>query len=440
MPPPSAVTHPFLADIAVTPQLPDAESPTLRLLHPTFAEKKTIWKQNAQAWCGALSVPAYLRREQRLSETSLTRNGGMTHWVLVDTSQPFEGERRILASCESIRKRALVAFECAEGTRVEEVVSHGIGSVFCPKEFRGKGYARRMMRELGKILKDWQVEQGSEKCLFTVLYSDIGKKFYASHGWHPFASSHISLSPMPKNFVGGTSTLPPSREIYATSLRGLCAADECLLTQRLSAMSTNNRVHVAFVPDLESMEYHHAREEFIARELVGREPTVKGAIVGDAEGQKAWCIWTRVYDGKDELNPATTLYILRLVVEGEEFINGASLVHGTNMKLARSGVFSGTTNKQVDAVSSLLLAAQREASRWGMKDIRIWNPGPITVLAAHRVLNLTSDSTETPVVVVDREKESITSLMWYGESQWPWLEGLEWKDIEWICNERYAWC
>jgi hypothetical protein len=197
-------------------------------------------------------------------------------------------------------------------------------------------------------------------------------------------------------------------------------------------MSTNNKVHVAFVPDLESMVHHHAREEFIARELAGREPTVKGAIVDDA-GQKAWCIWTRVYDGKDEFNLATTLYILRLVIDGEEFIDGVSLVHGT------SDVFSEAANKQVDVVSSLLLAAQREASRWGVKDVRIWNPRPITILAAHRALNLASDGTETSVVVVDREEESITSLMWYGESQQP-CEGIEWKNIEWIDNERYAWC
>jgi hypothetical protein len=123
-------------------------------------------------------MPAYIRREQRLSETSLTCNGGITHWVLVDMSHLPGGERRVLASCETIRKRALVAYRTAEGVKVEEVVSHGIGSVFCPKEYRGKGYAGRMMRELSKLLRGWQVEgaaKGREKCLFTVLYSDIGK-------------------------------------------------------------------------------------------------------------------------------------------------------------------------------------------------------------------------------------------------------------------------
>ena len=41
----------------------------------------------------------------------------------------------------------------------------------------GRGYAQRMMGELGKALRTHQIE-GEEECLFTVLYSDIGKVRY----------------------------------------------------------------------------------------------------------------------------------------------------------------------------------------------------------------------------------------------------------------------
>ena len=58
-----------------------------------------------------------------------------------------------------------------------EGVSHGIGSVFFGRELRGRGYAQRMMGELGKALRTHQIE-GEEECLFTVLYSDIGKVRY----------------------------------------------------------------------------------------------------------------------------------------------------------------------------------------------------------------------------------------------------------------------
>ncbi|KAI9774283.1 MAG: hypothetical protein M1840_004177 [Geoglossum simile] len=363
----------------------------------------------------------------------------MTHWVLVDTPHLPGGERRVLASCETIRKRALVAYQTTEGVKVEEAVSHGIGSVFCPKEYRGRGYAGRMMRELSKLLRDWQVEGAAKRgmCLFTVLYSDIGKvrSFYARLGWHPFASSHISLPPLSKDFVDMASVLPPSRELYAASLKGLCIADERLLRHKLATVSAIKRVHVAFIPDLKSMEYHHAREEFISREVSGCEPSVKGAIVGEAEGQRAWCIWTRVYGSKD-----TTLYILRFVFE-DEATEGASLAHPTEGARPTNGMPSEVKSKQVDAAASLLLAAQREASRWGMKDIQIWNPEPVTLLASQRVLNLTSRVAEiSGIEVVDREKESIASLRWYGASQQSELQGLQWGDIEWIGNEKYAWC
>ena len=57
---------------------------------------------------------------------------------------------------------------------MKDVVSHGIGSVFCNPEYRRRGYAQRMMEELGKMLDTWNQERG-KKTEFTVLYSDIGK-------------------------------------------------------------------------------------------------------------------------------------------------------------------------------------------------------------------------------------------------------------------------
>ena len=159
--------------------LPPANSPTLQLTQATPFEKTETWKLNGQTWRGALSLPAYLQREEHLASQSLTRNGGVTYWILVDSKMEAHAPRRILASCESYRKRALVATSRNGQVQVEEVVSHGIGSVFCNPEYRGKGYAGRMMIELGKKLKQWQ--QGEERTSrFTVLYSDIGKVSYPS--------------------------------------------------------------------------------------------------------------------------------------------------------------------------------------------------------------------------------------------------------------------
>jgi hypothetical protein len=132
-------------------------------------------KLNGAEWRGALSPSAYLRREITLSQQALTKEGGITYWILVDTAlennplDPQSGTRLPLASCETYRKKALV---WRDG-KLQEMVSHGVGSVFCGQHLRGRGYAQRMMKELGKALQFHQID--SRECLFTILYSDIGK-------------------------------------------------------------------------------------------------------------------------------------------------------------------------------------------------------------------------------------------------------------------------
>lgn len=150
--------------------LPRKDSPTIALVHPTPEEITRTWKLNGSSWRGRLSLEAYLRREEHLASQPFCRDEGMSFWILVDTASTGSS-RAILASCESYRKRALVK---TPGKDVQEVVSHSIGSVFCNPEYRGRGYARRMMNELASQLDTWQQKSG-EKAYCTILYSDIGK-------------------------------------------------------------------------------------------------------------------------------------------------------------------------------------------------------------------------------------------------------------------------
>ena len=146
--------------------LPRGDLPSLRLVHPTEKEKVEQWSKNGASWKGALSLDAYQKRERHLLETTLAKDGGITHWVLVDSDAR---DRRVLSGCETLRKKALIA----QNGKVIDVVCHSIGSVFCPPEFRGKGYSQRMMRELGPRLETWQTDNAPS--LFSVLFSDIGK-------------------------------------------------------------------------------------------------------------------------------------------------------------------------------------------------------------------------------------------------------------------------
>ena len=154
--------------------LPLSTNPTLHLAEAIPEERFQTWTLNGQSWRGAMSLPLYLDRERHLADQPLTRHGGITYWILTDTVSAHDKSRIILSSCESLRKRALVATKHGE---VEEVISYGIGSVFCRNEYRGRGYAQRMMKELGKNLERWGQTAG-KKTKFTVLYSDIGKVRY----------------------------------------------------------------------------------------------------------------------------------------------------------------------------------------------------------------------------------------------------------------------
>jgi hypothetical protein len=157
-------------------ELPRGDSPTLQLVHPTTKEKLIQFKLNGAEWRGALSLPAYLRREETLSNQVLTRDGGISYWILVDTAlegnplDPKSDTRLPLASCETYRKKALIW----QDGKLHESFCHGIGSVFCASHLRKRGYAQRMMQELSKVLRTYQTEEGKE-ILFSVLYSDIGK-------------------------------------------------------------------------------------------------------------------------------------------------------------------------------------------------------------------------------------------------------------------------
>lgn len=150
--------------------LPDRDSPEVHLVVATPEEIIKQQHANSDEWRGVLSLPAYLRREEHLVDQDLTRDGGLTGWVLVyQPAGSDEKDRQVLCGCETIKKRALVA----SANTVEAVTAHGVCSVFCPPQYRGKGYASRMIADLGEKLKTWQ--SNGQNNLFSVLWSDIGK-------------------------------------------------------------------------------------------------------------------------------------------------------------------------------------------------------------------------------------------------------------------------
>ncbi|KAM5476950.1 hypothetical protein MauCBS54593_000221 [Microsporum audouinii] len=388
----------------------NADSPDIALVVATPAERIESIRANGLSWKGPLTMDEYIAREDFLIQQDMVKDGWMTCWVLVDRTLPPD-ERPILSSCESIAKRAFLAYN----GNIETVITHGIGSVYCRPEYRGRGYAKRMIIELSKILDTWQQEKG-QPCLFSVLYSDIGKSFYAAHGWHPYPSSHFTLAPEAVHSgVNGTANGSVNGRTKGVDmsivkdmsredvLRYMCS--EPVMEQhkqKLKEASKGSKAVVAFPPDFAHMSWHWARDEFYSRILRPEkgEILVKGAAV---PSRNVFMTWNRKYGATQK---DSTLYILR--TQYEEPASAAE------------------RQATVEALAAVLQRARAEAQEWNVDHVEIWNPSALVKEAI-----LTADS---KAVEVHREKDSIPCLKWDGSKY-------EYGDnVDWMWNERYGWC
>lgn len=194
------------------------------------------------------------------------------------------------------------------------------------------------------------------------------------------------------------------------------------------------------LPDVATMRWHHAREDFVANELFAKTPEIKGAIVGHTAGQRAWCVWTRRWaNRKGSQHPENILYILRLVIDSktpEYALENDPSVHTSSSTSEHS--------PEVLQVAALLMHARKEAAEWHTNSVQLWNPSPLIVRAANLCLELDAEAigkTPARLEMVDRESDNIASLRWYGCSNTGTPPDTStWRDVEWVVNEKFGWC
>jgi hypothetical protein len=234
------------------------------------------------------------------------------------------------------------------------------------------------------------------------------------------------------------SGLPTARLLKAADLPDLCEIDSKLMRAHLSSLPSS-KTAVALIPDVQTMDWHHSREDFVGEELHGRTPEIKGALVGSEEGKRVWCYWTRMWYNNDPTESKdNTLHILRLVIEDGD-VSEELVTHDTN---SINGAMNGHSNGLVEninkkgehhvrAIETLLRVAQAQAKEWKMEHVELWNPSAVGIEAARRI--------QSDAAVVDRDKESIASFLWYGDE--PKSDTGKVADlVDWIGNEKYGWC
>lgn len=394
-------------------ELPDSESPDLHLCQLTPEECIKIWSNTAHPWKDSLTIPMYLVESRFLTTVPLAKDGGMTNWALVDRNQ-LPDQRQILCSCETFRKRCLISDK--EGN-TEEGIVHGVASVFCPQEYRGRGYGTRHMKELAKVLEEWQTEHGI--CSGSLLYSDIGKEYYAKLGWRPNPSNWHFVLPPVRMEIPVTARL-----ISGSELGSLCRRDEAMIRK---AMARSSRVskRVVILPDLDHMLWHIRKEDFATKHIFGEKAEARGAIAG-VPGKQVWILWVRRYyeypdhSKREDGNCENVLYVLRLVIEGDETLNKPQ---EDQLDPTSTEVYS----EQAVALKSVLQAAKVEAAKWRLSQVQIWEPSPL----AQSLLRQSGLNANR----VERQTDSIASTLWFRRGsdfigEYP----------QWINNEYYTWC
>ncbi|KAH8681592.1 hypothetical protein BX600DRAFT_505259 [Xylariales sp. PMI_506] len=382
-------------------ELPSADSSKLILTFPTEVEKRRTWSLNHREWGGGLDRDEYLGRERYLASLPLCVGGSMRYWILTDSSVPTD-TRPVLASCETLKKKVLYAEPGS--TELKEAVTYGIGSVFTAPQFRGKRYASRMLQELGKRLANGfeNDENGKTyKPIASALWSDIGKSFYAKMGWVPHPSAHVSFS-VSGSHLGG-SEAPEAAAVTFENIDSFCKLDEALLRKEITEYPDTGRTRFAFIPNGDQIRWHFYRDNFITK-IVRKgqaESHVKGAVAGP-EGQRVWAVWSRYYSGDGNDTDQNKLYILRLGIEN----------------------VAASAEELAAPFTAVMRKAEAEAREWNLGKMDMWNPSPL-VNELIKKSGLEHD-------IVERELDSIPSIMWHGDG--------DSNKVEWLWNEKYCWC
>jgi hypothetical protein len=285
---------------------------------------------------------------------------------------------------------------------VRDVLAQGVASVFTPENQRGKGYAGKMMALLGEALKARaNEEEGEKQALFSILFSDVGREFYARRGWKAMDSTHFKF---PVNANTDYSLPEGVRYITKSDIAELTAVDEKLLRERFASMPQGtSRTACAIIPDEEHMLWHFNREDLKAKQLYPSTPLadIHGAII-TLPSSRIWALWSRKLRSKDISTNA--VYFLRFVVEAPEKVSDEELG---------------------DALEKIVAAAKKFARDSECGKVQMWSPD-------ERVMKIVEGKKGFEAEFVVREADSIVSLNWFGE------ESVD--DVDWIIPEQYTWC
>jgi len=339
------------------------------------------WRLNGASWASPLTLDQYVGREQTLSETELSANGGTLYYILHHRDDP----ELIISACEVTSKRLVIAGPGTNGSKVGN--GYAIASVFTNPRFRNQGMASYLLKRVQE-----EVDKRGDEC--GVLYSDIGRVFYKRLGWKDFRTPQLLAG------IEGDATAFPVPEgvelLNEDQVRKLCEDDVKAVEEEFSrlAAAPDGKTHIVFLPTPAQFSWHFARDGYVCPILRNREVQWRGARTED---RLAWIAWD--HDLREK-----KLKILRIVSRH-------------------------SAEEKKKAVKRLLLAAMAEARDWDVPKVLVWEPSEEVSVAATEIWRELGP--KVSLVFEEREDGSIPSLRWQnGENM----------EVVWHHNEYYGWC
>lgn len=352
--------------------------------------QKLAWRLNGEAWAAPISIDDYIAREYHLSQQDLSKEGRCMYWVLTHKDDPTH----VVASCESFKKTVFIA---GHGTGINdgflETTGYVVASVYTNPKYRRLGMAAYMLQKLQE-----HMDTDSE-C--SVLYSDIGKLYYASLGWDVFPSDQATIYLQSGDF---SVPQPAARYLALEDLKPLCDQDVAQVKAKFQRLASDHRkTHVAFSPSYAQISWLLVREQFMAGILFKREIERRGAISSNG---RSWVYWEHDWRGKQ-------LKVLKIVNLESDPETGVTVMD----------------EAKIWDIVELLQAAAAEAAEWGLQKVLLWNPDDNTTRGIKGFHNYHAEEAD---VVFDERNSSIPSLRWKGGRG---KDATIWED-----NYYYCWC
>lgn len=349
-------------------------------------------------WGRGLGLEEHIEREEMLDTKPHATDGKMVIWVLAPRSDPTTIE--FYSACETYERAAV--------TSSGECIAYGIASVFTPSQFRGKGYAKHLMRLLHFVLirkellpsfptEDWgsapNVPPGLGRGVASALYSDVGSTFYArcapgltkdleKHGWITQGAVGTTWSATSEDVDKGQSI----EWIGSEGMEEVWVQDAQLMKREIQEVlpvgttSTEKRTLFSFLPDGGVTRFQYERNKnFVPSEWTNNR---WGVRVSGTE-KLAYATWS-LDPGREGLS---TLIITRLRADAQTF-------------------------------PLIIQAARMVARELSFQQVEVWNlPSELSVVGE-----------SLGGITRDRE-DHLPALAWFGEG-----------DAKWCWNEKFAWC